>query len=164
MKSPGCQTLNSPFKPLCSLMDNDVSRFRVIPAFAVIFRLWWKGQLYSNVKYIYKYLKRDEICNVSPNALWMGMFLPDSWAKILGQLQETQQVSCWHPIFNTQSMGSWGCAVGTDAVSQNSCIYGCAHQLLNLGENECCKMEVNNVCFHGSQGHTYPSLCNENKF
>lgn len=33
-----------------------------------------------------------------------------------------QQVSSWHPVFNMQSKGSWGCAVGADAVSQTDCV------------------------------------------
>lgn len=36
--------------------------------------------------------------------------------------RDLQQVSYWHPTRNTQSMGSWGCAVGTGAVSQTSCV------------------------------------------
>lgn len=36
--------------------------------------------------------------------------------------RDLQQVSYWHPVFNTHSMGSWECAVGTDAVSQTGCV------------------------------------------
>lgn len=47
----------------------------------------------------------------------------------------------------TQSMGSSVRAVDTHGVYQISSVYGCAHQLLNLGKNECCKMEVHKRVF-----------------
>lgn len=185
-QAPGCQTLNSLFKASSYLMGNDVCRFRVIPPFAVIFPLWWKGQLYSNVKYIYKYFKRDEICNVSTQCTVSG----DISSRLLREdfrvaPRRLQQASYWqqspgllgesNPIFKYWNIeiiqylthGVWGAGdvQWVLMLFPKPVVFRAVHtSYWILVKNECCKMEVNNLRFQGSQGHSYPSLRNENSF
>ena len=135
-------------------MDKDACQFRVIPPFAVIFPLWWNGQLYSNVKYIYKYLKRSEICNVP---LVDGNVPSRLLNKILERVQETHcGFSMGLQYLMTKGVGSSVCAVDAHAVYQTSHVYGCAHQLWSLGKNEHCKMEVHKHVFSWVVGTCSP--------
>lgn len=68
--------------------------------------------------------------------------------KILEQLQETRCVfSMGLQYLMTWSTGSSARAGDTPAVYQTSRVYGCARQLLSLGENERCEMEVYKCVF-----------------
>lgn len=63
--------------------------------------------------------------------------------EILEQLQETCcGFSMGFRYLWRESIGSSVHAVYTHAFYQTSHVYGCAHQLLSIGENEHCKMEV----------------------
>lgn len=47
--------------------------------------------------------------------------------------RDSQQVSYQHPKFNTQSMGSWGCAMGPGAVSQTQWCLGLCTPAIESG-------------------------------
>lgn len=105
-----------------------------------------------------------------PNALWMGTSLPDSWAKILGQLQDacsrfpignSPQV-CWGKaiqylnieIMQYLTQGVWGAGDVQRVLMlfPKPVVFRAVHtSYWILVKNECCKMEVNNLCFF--KGH-----------
>lgn len=77
--------------------------------------------------------------------------------EILEQLQETRcRFSMGLQYLMTVRMGSSVRAVDTHAVYQVSRVYGCAHQLLSLGENGHYKMEGHKCIFSWIVGMCLP--------